>query len=1185
MVQGLRQPAEAANATRTWLFKDGEWHVRFCSMSRMSRPGGFLLPYNSENELKATPREIQRCVRFNNSCPSIPFAVRGQTVKGRRVLVHKSAEKPESYTRDYCSLDSARCGAFGYLVGENCARARAATKCVLDRFASPLVDIVFRPDGGDVNDYTSDEALLLALRRHCKYAFSKKIAGMDNAELLSEMRATLLSPYSSTDAEALAGVSSMANALVFAVFGVGADRTLDHGRGLSRGADSSLDVYVEQAKCARYLAEHMKKAEKRFGGPAAGKVSYYIDEARYSSPGSSLYLFSERVAVFVPLRWLMQCVVWAKDDGQGQAAWEGGVHKEWAARVLAGKMDGDAASCANWDWRQPAAESHVTLKKRLLTARRVFTVVESDDDNVWSINTIANDVDTAVFWALDQLGARSWPDLWCVALNANSSVSQAQTLQDVLEDGQQNVRFSSNIVIRTPLLPLDVTLADYEDGISRLVDNDLQTAFSAETLSVMKMVRTWLVGDIPGGEWTTVTLKQLIDIKAVKTRDEDLTDLVRAIETHWSMYEFTKLEDVAFRSREFDVRRNVTYEEYVSQQACPGLPAAKLLREPEFTVKGEAFTKCAQPGQLYALTCETLQAGVEGYYERRDKSQAFLRKQELLFLVLVLVQRALHDSVTGGLGALHLPRLGWTDVNDLFTDTAAGQAADPLDLVAVRSVNDIMRRLSESAVECRTDSEIDFRETTNLQHFQLGECLTELREELGWVIPAKDSVFGAFTIEIPVNARTLLDGFYPAFVEKLREEDVEAPTGVNAHLYRGEYFLRDLTKSFGSLDSRYEERVCFASEDSMILEDNRQVRMMHPFWGEFFDVAHEGSAVLKRGMVARGCDMKRSGPDNSILVFSTLCGETPGGDEEVCARHPHYIDAVRSQLPEACEELDGADVHRGRLGAMSGAPLCEREPDTGDPECRLSHGLLHGKLGARAGDLDAAAEVGATQQGLWNRSNTLFRAREDPAAPELSQEATALRLFEHDIGGHVLHFRVNAAGVLRLQSVFMQSDPAPGAQADVGDWLARAEEDFAEQHVLYEFVHKVAEARDVSWRCPLHWLQTFVSDGGYDQARVPVAARNEARFEHITGSGSRFAHPTVRHSSKIPNLQAAHFLSDGLACVGSAGDCHGREWLDRSIDSLLRRQDEWQVVEYVGEETCARVLDWPEADNPGAARL
>jgi hypothetical protein len=160
-----------------------------------------------------------------------------------------------------------------------------------------------------------------------------------------------------------------------------------------------------------------------------------------------------------------------------------------------------------------------------------------------------------------------------------------------------------------------------------------------------------------------------------------------------------------------------------------------------------------------------------------------LRKQELLFLVLVLVQRALHDSVTGGLGALHLPRLGWTDVNDLFTDTAAGPAADPLDLVAVRSVNDIMRRLSESAVECRTDSEIDFRETTNLQHFQLGECLTELREELGWVIPARDSALGAFTIEIPVNARTLLDGFYPVFVEKLLQDDVDAPTGVNSHLY------------------------------------------------------------------------------------------------------------------------------------------------------------------------------------------------------------------------------------------------------------------------------------------------------------------------------------------------------------------------------------------------------------------
>lgn len=237
----------------------------------------------------------------------------------------------------------------------------------------------------------------------------------------------------------------------------------------------------------------MKTLENQFAGAAYGSVSYYIDEERYSSPGSSLYLFSERVAVFVPLRWLLQCVVWAKND----AAQEGGVRQDWVKSVVSASIDGDTAPCANWN-RRNGTEERMSLKKRLLTAHRVFTVVENDDDNVWKINTIASDVDSAVFWALDQLGARSWPDLWCVSLN-KTSVVPGQTLKTVLENGQSFVQFSKNVVVRTPLLALDVTLVESLERIPELVGQDLQDKYSAETLSVLKMVRTWLVGEIPGG--------------------------------------------------------------------------------------------------------------------------------------------------------------------------------------------------------------------------------------------------------------------------------------------------------------------------------------------------------------------------------------------------------------------------------------------------------------------------------------------------------------------------------------------------------------------------------------------------------------------------------------------------------------------------------------------------------------
>ena len=67
-------------------------------------------------------------------------------------------------------------------------------------------------------------------------------------------------------------------------------------------------------------------------------------------------------------------------------------------------------------------------------------------------------------------------------------------------------------------------------------------------------------------------------------------------------------------------------------------------------------------------------------------------------------------------------------------------------------------------------------------------------------------------------------------------------------------------------------------------------------------------------------------------------------------------------------------------------------------------------------------------------------------------------------------------------------------------------------------------------------------------------------------------------SKKITNLRAAYFLSDGLACVGSAAECHSRAYLSESLTYLMEKQNVWQAVHYVGSDTCGRVLDWPEKD-------
>jgi hypothetical protein len=351
---------------------------------------------------------------------------------------------------------------------------------------------------------------------------------------------------------------------------------------------------------------------------------------------------------------------------------------------------------------------------------------------------------------------------------------------------------------------------------------------------------------------------------------------------------------------------------------------------------------------------------------------------------------------------------------------------------------------------------------------------------------------------------------------------------------------------------------------------------MTPFWGEFFDVAHTGGSAKGSLAIAKGCDMKRSGPENSILVFSTLCAPTASGND-VCEQHPHYLNELRELLPPECEGLDGDIVHRDVLGAVEGTPLCERRPRLRDTECGIAHGLLHGRRGAAVSDLDTVeiVDVENTQSGLWNRSNSLFRADETDA--RVSEDATALQLKETDIGGNRLVFSVSAGGVLRLESASMKSDPGRQPVPGVREWLTHVEDSFAEQQRQYEFVGVVTENAFTSWRCPLHWMQTFVSaDNVLDQARAPVSTRNAARFEHITGVANRFAHPTMRLSTKIERLQAARFMNDGLACVGLDAECHGKTHLTESVKALLEDQGEWRKVKYVGSDSCDRVLDWPE---------
>ncbi len=139
----------------------------------------------------------------------------------------------------------------------------------------------------------------------------------------------------------------------------------------------------------------------------------------------------------------------------------------------------------------------------------------------------------------------------------------------------------------------------------------------------------------------------------VVERGQNLDDLVYANETHWSLYEFKRLAGIA--SEGFRADNDDTFENYVdmlSTSKCreKNGEGTHQLKNPEFEVKGNDFKYCSTPGSL--LMCETLTQRVSNYDTRKTLPKPFLRPHELLSLVLTLVERAMHDSLTGRLSAL-----------------------------------------------------------------------------------------------------------------------------------------------------------------------------------------------------------------------------------------------------------------------------------------------------------------------------------------------------------------------------------------------------------------------------------------------------------------------------------------------------------------------------------------------------
>jgi hypothetical protein len=1144
--------AEELSVSKTWSYEDDEWYARFCNMRPSREAWGFLNPYLPESgTLHSAAADVRRCSEFA-MCPVVHFHVGGRTVDRRRVRTYTANEDslygvqaaPAQKMREYCGLDAQRCWGMGYLLGEDCAEIdkEQSDICVVDRLVLPLVSILFP------NNAISLEAKLVSLRRHCTEAFSKAFRGRKNLELFADAEYHLTRPYSWTNEDHRDKVRQYANSLPWLLFGMTEEQETDarnsqrsDGRGFN-----SVQGYAQHSQCAVFLAKELLLNQQRLDAESSNRIyenswsTTIVDSepGRPVMPGSSLYIFVQSVPVAISMRWFMQCIVLAAN------VLEGGVQARFLAQLNSDTVDYNYVECQNYvdgignHQVSGAKNNNVTLPldKWLRTAPFLFTLIDSTDDADTGMHAlqINRDVMDTISYAIQQLQVLEIPDLVCVdttdwdVLKRATGATANIRHQDLWRYTAQNVESERS----------------KPGGFTQQLLREGTTTIHKQVLDFLTAGKyEWDVDD------AAVNVQDLLLAGVIRKMHEDMQAYVLPKEVY-PAYEYVQLNaanlSLLVEERTFDEK------EYVSDtnNDCQCNPLedtrhCRQLLQAEYSIPK---TRCAE-SRVLLCTDETERLLDQRYTHKPP----FLLQQELLYLVLLIMKSEIQNTVSGGFMALHRLR-EQTDVlavRELW-EYELPMKAERVSLVEARQFNDFVKNRRAMNLKCPPKS-IDPNQQTNLMHTALQRCRLSLQEKVGWKIPPSGGG-KTRTLELRPRAESLLSGFYPAFLIR---------NGAEEH----RNFLHTLTDTRWELPefSEYERAVCH--------ESNGEISVMAPFWAEFFDVATNVAGEDSASDPPIACDMVRSSDDSKILVYNTLCASSAASTSS-CAEHPEYQQHVQNTLPAECALKHGKPVVRSRLGSLRRhlTPLCQQQPKM-PSACELKHGTLHGHRGQSVPDLSSKAIVSSVQTGFWKKANSIFRG---VLTQEDTENVPALGLDRHDIGGHCLEFSITEQGWMYLHRARLTSD-CQQIGGHVRTWLQNIEQDWAWEN---EFARKLLlpqESEDVSWRCPLHWLQRFHDDNSKHQARGPSWSRNKARFSHITGEYA-YAHPTVRNTHRLRGMRAARWMSDTMGCVAAdERECHSAEYLTNTLQTLLASPTDWHAVAYVPADAdeCTRVLDWP----------
>jgi hypothetical protein len=418
----------------------------------------------------------------------------------------------------------------GHLLGRDCAEvdAERSALCVVDALVLPLLAVAYLPQERPLVLPADFARRLAELRQACPRAFSQSVNSLHGSSLFEHVFTHLTQPYAWTDSARRQQVLEYANGLFFMLFGVVQDRGIE-----------SVERYLEHSGCAVYIARALLEHEAGFAEQELRDGVRFYQNSRTDAPlqseqpplpGASLYLIDRRLPVSINLRWMLQCVVLAKDAG------DGGAMASFLADLNSGRLSAsrDVVDCANYR-HDDKDTAPLALSAWLRRAKFLFTQTPSAELHPLQITT---DVYASISRAVAQLPVLAMPDLTCVTAKEGWVEAQGAEGKTVFERADALLHLHR---FRNPALGFEVGAANTGIGSTQRIFED------AGSSSVYEQVLQFLVKGTAkeGTAWSAQFAVTLGELEAAKVLENmHIFANVVAPKDMYPRFEYTNLANL-----------------------------------------------------------------------------------------------------------------------------------------------------------------------------------------------------------------------------------------------------------------------------------------------------------------------------------------------------------------------------------------------------------------------------------------------------------------------------------------------------------------------------------------------------------------------------------------------------------------------------------------------------------------